>query len=111
VQPLLALCELPVGCFVPIAQLQKGGGMHNLLTQDVGMCGHLGKLPLKGMEVLQHLLRIAQICPDLIKPSEMRRGLALRVEFFDELCDGVADVGSDMRLHRFGQFGPRAIIS
>ncbi len=109
-QPLLALCELLVGCFVPIAQLQKGGGMHNLLTQlvYVGMCGHLGKLPLKGMEVLQHLLRIAQFYPDLIKPSEMRRGLALRVEFFDELCDGVADVGSDMRLHRFGQFGPRS---
>jgi hypothetical protein len=84
--------------------------MLNPLTQlvYVGMCGHLGKLPFKGMEVLQHLLRIAQICPDLIKPSEMRRGLALRVEFFDELCDGVADVGSDMRLHRFGQFGPRS---
>ena len=74
-QPLLALCELPVGCFAPIAQLQKVGGMRNLLTQDVGMCGHLGKLPLKGMEVLQHLLRIAQICPDLIR---LRCGAASR---------------------------------
>ena len=100
-QPLLALCGLVAGCFVPIAQLQKGGGMRNPITQVVyaGMCGHLGMLPLKGTKVLQHLLRSTQICPDQIKASEMRRGLALRVEFFDELCDGVTDVGSDMRLH------------